>query len=329
MKKYSYRGPLLTLIVGGVVFLVLLFLTISNISFVSNYHLIDENNNIIEFKEEGTVEMYINGVTDYTYSIEKVDQNTYTIIVNEGVIEEARFNMVFVPEPDVEYEFNIILDEEDLFVTKLLDITSDQESVLIVDIVHVDGDSELMPFVMVDESAFAEENPYYLVFGIYGTLYLMTTLIYFIVIYNKRAKNRPKKEVQRGYQRTTLFIDPLEDLINTDKAFSEESQTEKTAAWLKYTTPFATMGTDKDNPFIRGHQEIEENISKLYQMENLNFRWKPTMGFVSDDGTLGVTIGLYKRSFLHEGQTIEQKGKYISVWRNYNGKWRIVYDMGN
>ncbi len=98
---------------------------------------------------------------------------------------------------------------------------------------------------------------------------------------------------------------------------------------MKYTADHSLMGTINHLPYINDNSQIRESIKKVFELDHISFIWEPLHGFISDDETLGVTTGIYTRTFLQDGKQIIQKGKYMTTWKKIGTEWKIVFDMGN
>lgn len=334
MKKKSYAGPIIVSLVGISACIILFFLLVAQqVQAGSGYYNIDNTNNIIEFVDSGEVRIYaIN--PDYEYEVTG-NGDDYSFIVN--VIEYEEIVAAYeVRLANVKPSMNLDIDLGGTHISgfftdvEIATISSETEGLILIDVVLIEG-TDVDFTLILDETEFLSTGIYENLLVYVGLFTFIGALVYFIIVFNNRSKIRKEEEAKNpmAYERKSLYVNPIEVLVNTDKLFCEQSQTSKVEAWMKFTSQNATMGSEKDLPFIKGKEAIEESITKIYQLENLEFKWKPTMAFISDDGTLGVTIGLYKRSFLEEGETVNQRGKYISVWKNINGAWRIVFDMGN
>lgn len=121
----------------------------------------------------------------------------------------------------------------------------------------------------------------------------------------------------------------VKQLFDVDRQFCKECQVDKEKAWMKYTAKESIIGTPLHNPYIDDISEIEQGIASLFAMEGIHFVWEPKHGFISDDETLGVTTGIYTRSFIKDGKEETQIGKYCTTWKKQDGQWRIVLDIGN
>ncbi len=121
----------------------------------------------------------------------------------------------------------------------------------------------------------------------------------------------------------------FQELIDIDIQFCSESQIDKDESWRKYLSKKAIMGTRKHEPYIEDKTQIVNLISMVYKLENLEFIWEPKHAFISDDKTLGVTTGIYSRTYKIEEEVYEETGKYVTTWKKEGDTWKIVFDMGN
>jgi len=118
-------------------------------------------------------------------------------------------------------------------------------------------------------------------------------------------------------------------LIELDKLFCEECQIDGANSWIKYTSENSLMVTGLHSPNISGRENIYNLISQVFNLENISFVWEPLHADVSDDLSFGYTTGIYTREYLSNGETINEKGKYLTIWKKINNKWQIILDIGN
>lgn len=121
------------------------------------------------------------------------------------------------------------------------------------------------------------------------------------------------------------IVKNLQELLNTDKAFSEMSLEKGTAkAFAYYLTNNAIQLPNNKNPIFG-----KENYQKLTKQpkNKSTLSWVPKGGKISSSGDLGYTWGIY--TLVQEnGQKII--GKYLNVWvRQKDGSWKVEVDMGN
>lgn len=118
-------------------------------------------------------------------------------------------------------------------------------------------------------------------------------------------------------------------LMDLDRQFCKDSQKLGKDGWAKYLSVHAIMGTKSHEPYIENRNKIISLIGMVYLLDHIDFTWEPHHCFISDDNTLGVTTGTYHRTYVIEGKNLDEKGKYMTVWRKEEGDWKIVFDMGN
>lgn len=112
------------------------------------------------------------------------------------------------------------------------------------------------------------------------------------------------------------------DLLRADAAFNDDVASRGVDGWVAAFAPDGVM-LPPGGPMLRGAPAMREAMSALGT--TLKLRWAPVLARVSDDGTLGYTIGNYTAE-TPRGLT---KGKYLTVWRRTDEGWRVVADIGN
>ncbi|KFZ26585.1 MAG: hypothetical protein KQ78_01174 [Candidatus Izimaplasma bacterium HR2] len=83
-----------------------------------------------------------------------------------------------------------------------------------------------------------------------------------------------------------------------------------------------------DAPNYIGNEEANKYIDSFFNMEDLKLKFELLYVDVSDDFTLGYTINKMSVSFKKDGKLISNTGRYILVWKKYNGEWKISINMG-
>lgn len=120
-----------------------------------------------------------------------------------------------------------------------------------------------------------------------------------------------------------------QELILRDRAFCQEAGKIGHKGWEKYMVKDCLMGTKLHEPYIKGKVKIGKIMEFTYALNQLSFTWEPEYAFCSEDGTLGVTTGMYQRTYLLEDEMIKEIGKYVTTWTKQKGEWFVVFDMGN
>jgi Acetyltransferase (GNAT) family. len=120
-----------------------------------------------------------------------------------------------------------------------------------------------------------------------------------------------------------------EELRLLEETFCKDVAKLGAVGWSKYFSTNGCMLTKNGIPIL-GNKEIEHSMKAFFEIENLLFNWEPTHIEVSDDATLAVTYGKYKRSYTKDDSAIEESGMYMTVWnKQTDGTWKISADIGN
>ncbi len=85
-----------------------------------------------------------------------------------------------------------------------------------------------------------------------------------------------------------------------------------------------------NQPIVRGKESFLAGWKEAYGVPGLSVRWKPEVARISDDGTLGFTLGSYHATQTDNGVTKSVgTGKYATIWRRQSdGSWKVVFDTG-
>lgn len=118
-------------------------------------------------------------------------------------------------------------------------------------------------------------------------------------------------------------------LLAADSAFDAAVASGGSQAWVD---TFADGGAmiQEGVGEIRGQAAILEAVGYLDQPD-MSLRWTPDRADIAASGDLGWTTGSYVfRATDPEGNPIEGRGRYVSIWRRQeDGRWKVVMDLGN
>lgn len=78
-----------------------------------------------------------------------------------------------------------------------------------------------------------------------------------------------------------------------------------------------------------GPDALRQAWSQLLQMPGLSLTFQPTEIEVASNGEMAYDIGTYEMSFDGPDGTIQDEGKYITVWKKVDGQWKVAADMFN
>jgi ketosteroid isomerase-like protein len=80
-------------------------------------------------------------------------------------------------------------------------------------------------------------------------------------------------------------------------------------------------------PPARTQKELHDGYAPLAAADTkVNFR----ADYVAVSGDLGVTSGPYQITMMENGKKVDDKGKYVTVWKKQaDGSWKVVRDIFN
>jgi ketosteroid isomerase-like protein len=116
-------------------------------------------------------------------------------------------------------------------------------------------------------------------------------------------------------------------LMDTDRAFAQATAERGVEGWLDFHLATA-HNIPEAGPVAVGHEAIRESMTAFLSDTTRDFTWEPVFADVSDDGTLGFTYGDW--SVTHRAtDSLEVRGRYLTVWRKDAGRWKVSADIGN
>ncbi|PYS98809.1 MAG: DUF4440 domain-containing protein [Acidobacteria bacterium] len=85
-----------------------------------------------------------------------------------------------------------------------------------------------------------------------------------------------------------------------------------------------------NQPIAKGKDAMKKDWAALLALKDVAIKWEPTTVQVSEGGELGFTSGTYTLSFTDEkGTKVNDKGKYLEVWKKIGGEWKCYLDSYN
>jgi ketosteroid isomerase-like protein len=121
-----------------------------------------------------------------------------------------------------------------------------------------------------------------------------------------------------------------EEIINTDKAFSDLSKEQGMKhAFLEYAAEDVVIL--RKNSLPQSGKKMMEDRFASFSDTGFVLTWEPLYADVASSGELGYSYGIYtSTSSDSTGNPLIEKGTYMSVWKKDNaGQWRFVLDSGN
>ena len=118
-------------------------------------------------------------------------------------------------------------------------------------------------------------------------------------------------------------------LRTLDLAWSEAANKKDLEAVVSY------MADDGETlaphrPAARDKAAIKASWADLLGLADLSIRWEPQRVQVAESGELGFTSGTYMMTYSDaNGQLVTDRGKYLEVWKKFDGKWKCLSDAFN
>ncbi len=119
----------------------------------------------------------------------------------------------------------------------------------------------------------------------------------------------------------------IEELMELDRLWVKKLKKEGPSA---YSSPYekdAIIVTSKNYPNIIGIENIKKNYDTIIHDSIFNSVYEgfsePLSADVSDDFTLGYTMGNYTYKNEIDGKIVRDTGKYVLIWKKFDGKWKV------
>lgn len=84
-----------------------------------------------------------------------------------------------------------------------------------------------------------------------------------------------------------------------------------------------------NRPKATGQDAIREMVAADFAIPGFDVSWEQSKLLIAQSGDLAVSTGSYDLTLSPPEGPIEDRGKYMTVWRKVDGEWRIAADMIN
>lgn len=117
-------------------------------------------------------------------------------------------------------------------------------------------------------------------------------------------------------------------LLDTDRAMESAVEAGDRDRVISYWVDDSTI-IPAGMPVVRGKDAILEFVAVNRAQPGFSIMWEPRQAVVSQDGSLGYTIGDYEVSLDGpEGSKIKRHGRYIQTWRRDEaGSWKCDVEV--
>jgi ketosteroid isomerase-like protein len=120
-----------------------------------------------------------------------------------------------------------------------------------------------------------------------------------------------------------------ESVMQADRDFNTDFAKRRIDGWVSW---FDTAGVQVEpgGTTPRGHDQIRTHMTTTFGDTARILAWRPTTADVSNDGTLGYTIGTYNYHVRgRDSAATASTGHYLTVWRRQaDGSWKVLADIG-
>ncbi len=82
-------------------------------------------------------------------------------------------------------------------------------------------------------------------------------------------------------------------------------------------------------PIAEGRQAVAELWGHLLSLRNVSLTFGPTMIEASASGDMAYEIGTYALAFDRDTGRVEDRGKYVVVWKRVGDAWKAAADILN
>ena len=119
----------------------------------------------------------------------------------------------------------------------------------------------------------------------------------------------------------------IEELKKIDLSYQLGSNDDIKSTWKRLLARDVKFIEFTDAPNYIGKEAANKYIDSFFSVEDLKLKFELLYVDVSDDFTLGYTINKVSVSFKKDGKLNSHTGRYILVWKKYNGEWKIAINM--
>ena len=115
-------------------------------------------------------------------------------------------------------------------------------------------------------------------------------------------------------------------LRGVDEQFAAAAAAKDIDALITFYAPDAVVLMPNE-PAITG----VDGVRSMYEqsLPTTSITWSPDQVVVARAGDVAVTRGTYHMTMPMTARPVEDRGKYLTVWKKVNGQWRVAFDAAN
>ena len=84
-----------------------------------------------------------------------------------------------------------------------------------------------------------------------------------------------------------------------------------------------------NHPIVSGQNAIRMFWRSTVQVPELSLTFEAENIHVAESGDLAIDRGIYRLSGKSDGQSFEDRGKYVEVWRRIGTEWKVAANIYN
>lgn len=84
-----------------------------------------------------------------------------------------------------------------------------------------------------------------------------------------------------------------------------------------------------NGPIAKGPEAIRSSWQSMMQIPGFSLTFEPEAIVVSSSGDMALDRGTYDLAMNSPSGPIQDKGKYVVVWRKLGGEWKVAADIFN
>ena len=78
----------------------------------------------------------------------------------------------------------------------------------------------------------------------------------------------------------------------------------------------------------QGTEEIRDLYDRMLPVAT-SLTWSASQVMVARAADMGITRGSFQMAIQTPAGPVEDRGKYLTVWKKVDGEWKVAFDIGN
>ena len=115
-------------------------------------------------------------------------------------------------------------------------------------------------------------------------------------------------------------------LRQADEQFAAAAAAKDMDGLLSFYAPDAVLIMPNE-PAITGIDEVRAMYNAM--LPTTSVHWTPADIVVAMAGDMAVTRGSYEMTVQSPAGPVQDRGKYLTVWKKLDGQWKVAYDAAN